>query len=158
MRAVRVSMYGPDLEPITAVLVEDQLRVTIDEAVAGQRTLPGGYVVVDEFETDDDGEPEARVMRATLEAANRQAERADYEKNAAMLYHWNGMTLQRVSEGGVLTGTLPCPLDAETIVDVLVQLASHPLYRGQLVMAISEDEQFVTMRDGTAKIVSEYPE
>ncbi len=155
MKAVRVSMYGPELEVVTAVMVEDQLRVTIDEAVAEQRILPGGYVVCDVFETGDDGEPETRVMRATLEAVNRHAEHAEYEKNAAMLYHWNAMTLAGVSEGGVLTGSIPCPLTAETIIDVLEQLAHHPAYRHQLVMAISEDEQFVTMRDGTAKIVSE---
>ncbi len=157
MKAARISMYGPDLEPVTAVMLEDQIRVSIEELVGEQRILPGGYVVCDVFETGDDGEGETRVMRATLEAVHRQEVSLDYEKNAAMLYHWNAMTLERVSEGGVLTGTLPCPLRVETIIDVLEQLAKHPAYRGQLVMAISEDQQFVTMRDGTAKIVTERP-
>jgi hypothetical protein len=157
MRAVRVSMYGPDLEAITVVMVEDQIRVSIDELVATQRILPGGYVVCDVFETGDDGSEETRVMRATLEGANRHAERLEYEKNSAMLYHYNAMTCERVSEGGVLTQTIPSPLSAETIIDVLEQVAHHPVYRHQLMVAISEDEQIITMRDGTAKIVTEVP-
>jgi hypothetical protein len=151
VRAVRVSMYGPELEPITAVMVEDQINVTIEELVRDQRVLPGGYVVCDVFETEGD------VTQATLESVNRLAESSEREWAAALLYHWDASALQGVAEGGVLTATLPAPLDAETIIDVLEQLAHHPNYRGQLVMAISEDEQFITMRDGTAKIVTEAP-
>lgn len=157
MRAVRVSMYGPDLEPVSVTMVEDQIIVSIEELVAEQRILPGGYVVCDVFETGDDGDGEARVMRATLESVNRQAARAEDEKNAAMLYHYNAMTCARVTEGGVLTQTIPSPLSAETIIDVLEQVSHHPLYRHQLMVAISEDEQIITMRDGDAKIVTEAP-
>lgn len=156
MRAVRVSMYGPDIvQPITAVMFEDQISVTIEELVAEQATLPGGYVVCDVFETSDGGSVEERVMLGTLESLRRHAERVELERNAALLYHYDAEALSRVSEGGVLTATIPAPLDAETIIDVLEQLAHHPNYRGQLVMAISEDERLVTMRDGTAKIVTD---
>lgn len=151
MRAVRVSMYGPDLEPVTAVMLEDQINVTIDELIADQRIFPGGYVVCDEFETEGD------VMRATIEAATRQTERIDIERNAAMLYYYDAGSLAMLAEGGVLTATLPAPLDAATIIDCLEQLAHHPLYRGQLIVAISADYEIVTMRDGTAKITTEVP-
>jgi hypothetical protein len=151
-------MYGPDLvQPITAVMLEDQINVTIDELVGEQRILPGGYVVCDVFETSDDGDAEARVMRATLESVNRQAERAELEGYAAMLYHYDAAMLDRCTEGGVITASIPAPLPAETIIDVFEQLAHHPRYRHQLIVGISQDEQFVTMRDGTAKIVTEAP-
>jgi hypothetical protein len=144
-------MYGPDLEAITAVLHEDEITVTIEEAVAEQRVLPGGYVVCDVFETERD------IVGATLEAVNRQAARSEDEKNAAMLYHYDAEALTRVSEGGSLTATLPAPLDAETIISVFEQLAHHPAYRHQLVVGISRDIDIITMRDGTAKIVTEAP-
>jgi hypothetical protein len=137
--------------PVTAVLVEDQIRVTIEQAIAEQKILPGGYVVCDPFETDGD------VMRATLEAAQRQAERAEDEHMAALLYHWDAAALERVAEGGVLTATEPAPLDAATIIDCLEQLAHHPSYRHQLVVSISRDMEIVTMRDGHAKITTETP-
>ncbi len=159
MRALRVSMYGPDLvQPITAVMVEGEINVTIEEAVFEQRILPGGYVVCDVFEAPDDGNGnETRVMRATLEAMRRQAENAEAEGCAAMLYHYDAAMLSRCSESGTITATIPAPLPAETIIDVFEQLAHHPLYKHQLVIGISEDEQIVTMRDGTAKIVVEAP-
>jgi hypothetical protein len=153
-------MYGPDLvQPITAVMVEGEINVTIEEAVAEQRILPGGYVVCDVFEAPDDGNGnETRVMRATLEAMRRQAERAELEGYAAMLYHYDASCLERCSTFGVITATIPAPLDAETIIDVFEQLAHHPRYQHQLVVGISQDEQIVTMRDGTAKITTEAPE
>ena len=152
MRAARVSMYGPDLgPPVTAVLVEDQLRVTLEEALAEQKILPGGYVVCDPFETDGD------VMHATLEAVTRQLERAEDEHMAALLYHWDAGALERLAEGGVLTATEPAPLDADTIIDCLEQLAHHPRYRHQLIVAISRNMEIITMRDGNAKIVMEVP-
>lgn len=151
MRAARISMYGPELEPISAVLHEDELPGSLDDAIAEQRILPGGYVVCDVFETEHD------LIGATLEAARRQVERALDERNAAMLYHYDADALTRVSEGGVLTATLPAPLDAKTIIDVLEQLARHPSYRGQLVVAISESCEIVTMRDGNAKVTEQVP-
>lgn len=144
-------MYGPTLEPVTAVLLADQITVTIEEAIAEQRILPGGYVVCDPFETDRD------VLGATLEAMARQTERAELEGYAAMLYHYDAAMLDRCTEGGVITASIPAPLPAETIIDVLEQLSHHPRYRHQLIVGISEDEQFITMRDGTAKIVTEAP-
>jgi hypothetical protein len=150
-------MYGPDLEPITAVMVEDQIIVTIEELIAEQRILPGGYVVCDVFDTADDGDGEARVMRATLEAVNRQAERIDYERNAAMLYHYDAGMFNMSQEGGSIMASKPAPLSAATIIDVFEQLAHHPLYRHQLIVGIAEDFTIITMRDGTAKIVTETP-
>lgn len=74
----------------------------------------------------------------------------------ALLYHYNAGYMQRTSEYGVLTQTIPSPLSAEEIIDVLEQLAAHPAYRHQLMVAIAEDERIVTMRDGDAKIVREW--
>lgn len=154
MRALRVSMYGPDLGmPVSLVMIESELNVTFEEAVAEQRILPGGYIVCDVFETEHEN-----LVGATLEAAGRQAERAELEGHAALLYHWDAGALENCAEGGTLTATVPAPIDAETIIDCLEQLAHHPNYRGQLVIAISDDSQIITMRDGKAKIVPGGPE
>lgn len=150
-RAARISMYGPDLEhPVTMVIHEDELAVPFEDAVREQKPLPGGFVVVDAFETKRD------IVGATMEAVNRHAERQEREGHMALLYHYNAGYMQRTSEYGVLTQTIPSPLSAEEIIDVLEQLAAHPAYRHQLMVAIAEDERIVTMRDGDAKIVREW--
>lgn len=144
MRAARISMFGPDLMPVTMVLVDAELEDPWDDAIARQRILAGGYVVVDEFETEHE------LMGATMEAIKRGQEAAERERNAALLYHYDANLLSQISEAGVLTMTIPSPLTVEQIIDVFEQLAHHPLYRHQLCVGISEDERIVTMRDGDA--------
>ena len=146
-KAARISVYGPDLLPVTMVLHEDELALTFAEAVAEQKPLPGGLVVVDEFETEQD------LMGATFEAMARQRERVEREHHMAVMYHYNAGLLPRMREDAVLTQTVPSPLSTDELIDVLEQLSEHPAYAHQLMVAISEDEQIVTMRDGDAKVV-----
>lgn len=146
-RVARITAFGPELEPISVVVHEDELSMPMEEAISAMRPVPGGYVAVDEFESDHE------LVGATLEATQRGMDAREEESQAALLYHWNAGVLLRVAEGGVLTATLPAPLTVERIIDVFQQLAVHPNYRGQLVMGISQDERFVTMRNGDAKEV-----
>jgi hypothetical protein len=143
-------MYGPDLEPITMVLHEDELAVPFTDAVRDAKPLPGGFIAVEVFETERD------AVGATLEAVNRHAQRSEREHHMALMYHYNAGVMERITEGGVLTQTIPSPLSTAELIDVLEQLAAHPRYRHQLMVAISEDEQIVTMRDGDAKVVRDW--
>jgi hypothetical protein len=127
---------------------EPDLAVPFEEVVEGQRTLPGGFVVVDVFEV---AEEDADIVEATLEATRRLQERYQREHDQALLYYWDANQFPRSAAGGVLTGTLPCPLTADEVETVLVQLASHPEYRAQTIIAIAEDYTVVTMKDGAAR-------
>lgn len=147
MRVLRVTMWTPDLEPISMVTRESDLNVPLDEAAEQQKILPGGFIVIDIFEMD--GEPD--IVEATLEATRRQQEVLQREADQALLYHWDASKFGQLAAGGVLTGTLPCPLSGDEIETVLVQLASHPEYRAQTIIAISEKMEVVTMKDGVAR-------
>ena len=104
-------------------------------------------MLTDIFEVDDD----ADIVEATLEATRRQQEVLQREADQALLYYWDAAKFGQLAAGGVLTGTLPCPLSADEIETVLVQLAAHPEYRGQTIIAIAEDQTVVMMKDGTAR-------
>lgn len=147
MRVLRATMWTPELEPISMVMREVDLGVPLDEAAEEQRILPGGFVCMDIFEVDDD----ADIMEATMEATRRQQEVIQREHDQALLYYWDASKFGQLAAGGVLTGTLPCPLSAAEIEIVLIQLAAHPEYRGQTIIAIAEDHTVVMMKDGTAR-------
>jgi hypothetical protein len=46
---------------------------------------------------------------------------------------------------GVLSATIPAPLDASDIEFVFCQLAKHPNYLGQRVVAISQDHEIIEL-------------
>lgn len=145
MKVLRSTMYPPSIdEPITVVVSERSLRVSIEQAAA-EVEQPGMFVVNDIFEsfTADD-------VKLTLEGAERQRANAENERNMAISYYWNAATLTKVIEGGSLTNPQPAPLTVEQIQVVLRQLHRHPSYRKQTVMCVSRDFRFVTLHaDGS---------
>lgn len=144
MKALRVTHWAPDLDPVTIIAREDALKVSI-EAMAETQRIAGVFTIIDFFEVEDDGDAEG----AAAIGAKRAAERFKVERNMAMLFYFDAETLARVNPGGVLTATLPAPLSKDDIVATLLQLAAHPNYhRSQSVLAISEDHEIVMLRGG----------
>jgi hypothetical protein len=63
----------------------------------------------------------------------------------AMLFHYDAQALRNVKPNGVLSATIPAPLDASDIEFVFCQLAKHPNYLGQRVVAISQDHEIIEL-------------
>jgi hypothetical protein len=151
MRVLRISLWGPDLEPLSMVVREHDMTLPLEEVVRQQVESPDapGYVSHEILEVEEED-----IAAVTLGIVRRHAEQQERERNAAMLYWWDAAQLPRLTEGGVLTATKPAPLSVDEIRDALEQLARHPHYRGQLVVSIAEDGRVVTMRDGAATVSS----
>jgi hypothetical protein len=144
-KALRTTMYSPQLEPITIVMMEDQLKAGLTLADLHQPE-PGVLLIFDEFETDGD------VAAATMEAAARQAAQTEDESNLAIWYYWNAMQLTRLAPGGSLANPAPAPLSANMLISGMEQLRLHPAYQHQSVISISMDGDTVVMRsDGTVE-------
>lgn len=147
MKVLRCSTYPPNLEPLTTVVRDVDLAVGIRTAAERSKILAGAFVATEIFAMD-----EADLEEAIEEALVRLERKADRERNAAILYHWSGLQLPRVTPGGDLIGSLPAPLNSHEIVGALTQLAEHPNYQGQAVTFVSEDMELVLMRDGKCEV------
>jgi hypothetical protein len=66
-------------------------------------------------------------------------------EHMAMLFHYDAQALRNVKPNGVLSATIPAPLDASDIEFVFCQLAKHPNYLGQRVVAISQDHEIIEL-------------
>ena len=71
----------------------------------------------------------------------------------AMLFHWDAAALKHVKPTGVLSATLPAPLDATDIEFVFCQLSRHPNYTGQRVVAFSCDHEIVELLGDDIRLV-----
>lgn len=143
MRVVRVSCYGPMEGPLTMVMRESDLQVTIEEFV--ERTFtPGAFVAHEVFEVD----PAPSILEATVEAGKRMTARYNTERDMALLYHWDGEALAKVLPEGVVAATKAAPLTNEEVECVLLQLAKHPLYKNQKVVVISKTNDVISMQSG----------
>lgn len=140
MKALRITMYNPALEPMTIVLLERDLSVPLAEV---QEYQPGAFTIFDEFETENDG-----MIDLSVEADTRQQDAADDETNLAVFYYWNAQQLGRLREGGSLGNPAPAPLSADMLRLGLTQLALHPNYRAQRVVCHSMDGETVVLTGG----------
>ena len=74
-------------------------------------------------------------------------------EHMAMLFHWDAEALRSVKTGGVLSASVPAPLDASDIEFVFCQLAKHPNYLGQRVVAISKDHEIIELLGGDISVI-----
>lgn len=145
---LRTTLYPPDGQGPTLVMREIDLKDRFDDAVKQASTpLPGAFIAIETF--DMSGEPS--ILEATFEAERRHAERKQIEDNMAILYHWDSACLRQVSDTGLVAPTRPAPLSLEDIETTLVQIAHHPYYCHQTVMAFTKEGVMVSMRDGICR-------
>lgn len=147
MRALRTSAFPmPGGPPLTMVVVEDSLKVSIEEAASGHRTLqPGVFVITDIFDVQDPtGDPDQDTILATTQAMRNMD--AETEANMSVLYYYDAGAL-RVAREAVFS-TKPAPLTVEQITTVFEQLAYHPDYNGQVVKTFTEDGTIVSLSNG----------
>ena len=150
MRIWRSSLYKSplpeDFPPLGTILREQDMNCTIEQAIAEAPPVPGALIINDIFEVDHEVESPIEMgllVRARLE------ERQQRELNMAMLYFWDAMHLERVNQGGVLSGTEPAPLNCDEVGYVLNQLKRHPNWRQQTVVVYASDmERVVLHPDG----------
>ncbi len=146
MRVLRSTLYGQAPHEV-ATMVQREVDVSSwVEAVAQAQAPRGGVlIIVETFSMP--GDPSLVV--ASVEAERRRRENEDRERNMAILYHYDGMVLARVTPNvGVLTPTIRAPLTADEIRIVFKQLTQHPNYRNQHVIAFSADGTTVEIRNG----------
>ena len=120
--------------------------MTIEEAIKTAPPMPSAFIINDIIETDENIE-EPIAMGILIR--NRLAERQKDELNMAMLYFWDAKHLEKVTAGGVLSGTEPAPLNKDQVGYVLNQLKQHPNWKGQTVIVYARDmERLVLHPDG----------
>jgi hypothetical protein len=150
-RVIRCTVYahlptpgGP--APMTVATFEDNLIITA-EVLAEQMRIPGVFVATEVFETDapDEG-------AATIEAVMRMQE--SEEHNMAVMFWWVVGYLHNASREAYIGLTGPNPLTEEQNIEVLEQIAAHPLYAEQRISTPTVDEsRFVILDNG--KITAE---
>jgi len=148
MKVLRSTMYEPSaiVPHPTAIAREADLKLPIDEAILGME-MPGVLVLGEVFESDIEDK-----TLLTQEALKRYMPRREREENQALLFYWDAEMLERTRPTGIISGTQPAPLNVEEITTVLRQLAKHPSYKGQTVIAISEDYKMVRMKAGKVEV------
>lgn len=153
MKVIRGTIY-PTTDAagaMTQVIREPDLLGTLDEALRSLGDpVPGALIVTDVFEAA----PAAGIEVVTIMAERRRQMTLQRELNMALLYHWDGDYLRHVSERGMLSGSIPAPhLREQDVRSVLQQLARHPNYRHQRVVAIARDWTMLEMHDGVVTLV-----
>ena len=149
MLVLRSTMYPPPGTgngPITTVLRETDLNCPLAEAIA-RMTAPLDlplWVVADTFVVP----PGTSIESATFEAQRRAGERYEDEKNMAIAFYWYLGALLRTVDAGVVSATLPAPLDADALRGVAVALAKQPAYRRQTLIQIACDGRIVRLANG----------
>lgn len=163
MRVMRASLYknpysargqnpndptAPVNQPMTIVARDVDLMITPDDSLMGAKlgaAQNGGFCTGEVFEVTGVGHT---IKHVTILAERKRQRRAQIEVNQSMLYYWDAMYLTRANPGGVISGTMPIPLKASEVEEVLRLLAEHPDYDHQTVIAIAENGQMVKMKDG----------
>lgn len=148
MKALRSTIYVSPTESKTVFMREDAVTAPFSEMIVALE-VPGALVVSEVFEID-----ESIDMPTLAKLARQKAQvRAKREKDQAVLYFWDMHALGLVRAHGVLTATEAAPLNVDEIKVVLRQIMKHPLYEGQSVIVISEDNKIVRALNG--KVVVE---
>ncbi len=147
MRALRITIFPRPVRgstPVTTVIRDIDVNEPLEwirnrTEVVDHRVL----VLSDVFDLPDG----TSIVEATLSAERRI--RKDTERHMATLFHWDAMSLEISSPTGVISSTMPAPLDEDDVRYVLEVLAKHPAYRGQAVVVICKGwEVILGMRYG----------
>lgn len=138
MRILRTTFWKNPKEPTIAIVRE------CDAAFEDVRDMPidDHLITYDEFEME--GEP--TIEEATEAARLRIRERDLTERQMAVMYFYDVAQLPGVR--GVMFMDKPSPLSVEDLRTVLEAVARHPVYEGQVRLAISNDMKLVRLADG----------
>lgn len=146
MRIIRTTLYPhPSVRqpPMTTVMRDEDLAVSIAEFKAGYASSEGAFVIYDEFVMP--GSPSIiEASRAALARAHPQD-----ESNMAILYFFAAQILGMLSPRGVYGAPDPAPLSTEQVAYTLNELRRHPAYtRGKTVVILSNTRTTVTLSNG----------
>lgn len=164
MRVIRSTTYPPKSvgPPATFTACDVDLKRSVDESVAELRAgIPVVFNVTESFSMPDG----TSFERAVLEAHRRQQDREDREQNMAMLFYYNGMTIDQKKRQGIRSGARlhvknpgGAPLSTEEIVYTFEQLARHPVYTPDVrVETHSLESGAVVVLDGGVVAVGSSP-
>jgi hypothetical protein len=140
---MRSTIYSEDGDSLSLVVADGALTDTLESA--RERTKQPGALCVYEIFDAPDGASEDAITRMAIA---REEARETIERNMTVSYYWNASMLPRVNAGGVLMNNLPAPLSAEDCAAVLEQLALHPDYNNQTIIAVAMDFTIVTLANG----------
>lgn len=150
MKALRMTFFSPELDPVTTVVLEDSLTKEIKEAAREiEESAAGAFVITDIFNVPDGSD----LVYTGLTAQQRASDRIERERDMALTYYYDAGQFGMLGVGGTLTMTRPAPLSAAELEVPLRQLARHPLYRDFIVMAISEDARLIRMQRGEIQVL-----
>lgn len=147
MRILRSSLFSPDLSALTTVVRDSDVRDTLESIRVGARQ-PGMFLASDIFDTDGD----VTIEVATDLSMKRWKDLFDIERNQAIQFYWATMQFQLVSRDGTVIMPQPAPFSTARVVEVFEQIAKHPDYTNQTLVATSDEAEIVTLKNGKVTV------
>lgn len=134
---------SPD-QPTTVALSAEDMVVTPTQAVEDMlHDGPPGFFTWEIFEAETN-----EFVEAVLIAQQKANERAEHERNMAILYFYDGAILPMMTEKGVVGSKRAAPFDEWDASWVLRCLMRHPAYRNQSIYVPLENGKIVSVVDG----------
>lgn len=141
---------GRNAEPMTALMRETDLSVSVHEAATLQRGMAqadgiGGFTEIEVHELPDS----LSLEEATMEIARiRQEPSSARARHINTVYDWGLTLLDKLTPGGVAQTTEDSPLSVADLEEVLLRIASAPNYRGQIFRMTAKDHTSVNLING----------
>lgn len=158
MKYLRVTMWlGRNAEPMTALIRETDLRVSVYAAATAQRELAqsdgvAGFTEIEVHELSD----ELSLEEATFEVAKiRQEPLSPRERHINTVFDWGMALLEKLNTRGIAQTTEEAPLDVNDLREVLLKIAASPGYQKQEFRMTAKDGTSVRLIDG--KIETSHP-
>lgn len=151
MKYLRITMWmGRNAEPMTALIRETDLRVSIYEAATAQRTMVqndgiGGFTEIEVHELPDGLSPEEALIEITRV---RQEPTPARTRHMNTVRDWGLALLEKLTPGGVAQTTEDAPLGVDDLEAVLLQIAAAPNYQGQIFRMTAKDHTAVNLVSG----------
>jgi hypothetical protein len=142
MEMLRLTVWPTPDDPYTIVVPVQDLAIPPDEFIE-RSAPPEGFYTEERFVASG-------AIEGALEANRRATEKAEVERNMAILYYFDVKQLAKIKDEGMLTSTVVAPFDMERAAFALKQLARNPRYKHQTRILPCEDG-IVTMRDGSVE-------
>lgn len=145
---LRQTLFEPGKEPVTTVILKEDLRYDIHAIATDTRKQFGNFVDVEIFTWDGD------LISATTEAHRRaQAGRIPRSRrHKDTLHDYVITTFAITTSTGVIAPKSPAPLSTADVREVLDAVRHHPGYGQRIILVISEEGEAITLSSGVISV------
>lgn len=152
MKYLRTTMWfgrKNNANPMTSIICEQDLRVSVYTAANEQRAMSGVMmgppVEVEIHEMPDELTREEAVMCIIRDRSQPMS----FEEHLRhTMFDWAMDLLERMKPGDVAQTTQPSPLDYTTVTTILLRVAASPKYQNQTINIVMADRTEVSLVGG----------